>query len=244
MTPRPSSRRAAASVAPRDQAALVYRAIRDLIVDGQIAPGSRLVESEIATRFQVSRTPVRTALDRLEQEGLAVTPPGLKHSLAQVAPLTQADAVELMEAVAALEGVAARRAAALSAAARKRLAAALRRVNARLRAEAGKPDAPPRRLLQLDAEFHELLIKAGGGRRIAGLLDVIRPQATRYSQLYVLLLAGKTETSLAEHEAIIRAIERGHPEQAQRAAEANLRNAASRLAQAIQAMGEQGGGRG
>ena len=240
----PQLRRATASVAPRDQAALVYRAIRDLIVDGQIAPGSRLVESEIAARFQVSRTPVRTALDRLEQEGLAVTPPGLKHSLAQVAPLTRADAVELMEAVAALEGVAARRAAALPAAPRKRLAAALRRVNARLRTESGKPGAPPRLLLQLDAEFHELLIKAGGGRRVTGLLDVIRPQATRYSQLYVLLLSGKTETSLAEHEDIIRAIERGKPEQAQGAAEANLRNAASRLAEAILAMGEQGGGRG
>src|SRR5947209_20367830 len=54
----------------------VYARLRGLIVNGLLAPGNRIVETEIATRLGVSRTPVREALQRLLQEGYVIDTPG------------------------------------------------------------------------------------------------------------------------------------------------------------------------
>src|ERR1700742_5228508 len=53
-----------------------YRAIRDAIVDGTLAPGERLNDAELVAWLGVSRTPIREALSRLEQAGLVQTKPG------------------------------------------------------------------------------------------------------------------------------------------------------------------------
>ncbi len=53
---------------------VVYEQLRHLIVHGHLAPGSRIVESDVAGRLGVSRTPVRGALQRLQQEGYIVDP--------------------------------------------------------------------------------------------------------------------------------------------------------------------------
>ena len=58
----------------------VYTRLRDLIVQGLLSPGSRIVETEIATRLGVSRTPVREALQRLQQEGYVNGSPGAQQS--------------------------------------------------------------------------------------------------------------------------------------------------------------------
>ena len=224
----------------RDRAARIYRELRELIVMGRLPPGTRLVEKDIATRFRVSRTPVRAALDRLEQEGYVVTLPGLKHSLSQVAPLTRNDAVELFDAIAALEGVAAANAARLPPARRRAIAAEMRRLNAQLREESRKATPSQQRFLELDDALHSQFIEAGAGPRLRSLLDAMRPHAVRYDQLYVVLLAHRMQPSLIEHEAVIRAIAAGTPERAARAAEANQRNGGRRLARAIDAMGERG----
>src|ERR1041385_372458 len=74
----------------------VYIRLRDLIVQGSLAPGSRIVETEIATRLGVSRTPVREALQRLQQEGFVMGAPGAQQSRLTVAPLTRDDVYELL----------------------------------------------------------------------------------------------------------------------------------------------------
>ena len=48
----------------------VYRSLKAMIVTGQLSPGARLTENELATKLKVSRTPVREALNRLERDGL------------------------------------------------------------------------------------------------------------------------------------------------------------------------------
>ena len=224
----------------RDRAARIYREVRDLIVTGRLPPGTRLVEKDIAERFHASRTPVRSALDRLEHEGYVVNTPGLKHSLSQVAPLTRRDAVDLFDTLAALEGVAARHAASMPPARRKPIVAEMRRLNAELRVESRKRQPVHQTLQRLDAAFHSQYIDAGAGPRLRALLGTIRPQAVRYDQLYVVLLAHRMQPSLAEHQAVIRAIERGNADAAARAAEANQRNAGQRLSRAIDTMGERG----
>lgn len=56
---------------------VAYDSLRAMILSGQVRPGERLGERELARRIQVSRTPLREALGRLERDGLAVNRPGL-----------------------------------------------------------------------------------------------------------------------------------------------------------------------
>src|SRR5678810_521418 len=86
----------------------VYARLRDLIVQGLLSPGSRIIETEIAGRLGVSRTPVREALQRLQQEGFVTGAPGAQQSRLTVAPLTRADVHELLNIVGELEGLGAR----------------------------------------------------------------------------------------------------------------------------------------
>src|SRR6185369_2510258 len=104
----------------------VYSRLRDLIVQGLLAPGSRIVETEIATRLGVSRTPVREALQRLQQEGYVNGSPGAQQSRLTVAPLTRDDVYELLNIVGALEGMGARGAGLLASSERHTLARELR----------------------------------------------------------------------------------------------------------------------
>src|SRR5262245_4734845 len=82
-----------------------YDALREAIVRGDIAPDARLVESEVSENFEMSRGAVRTALIRLEQEGLVVREP---HRGARVRKVSDAEAVEILQARAVLEGLAVR----------------------------------------------------------------------------------------------------------------------------------------
>ncbi|HLI13895.1 MAG TPA: GntR family transcriptional regulator [Alphaproteobacteria bacterium] len=56
---------------------LAYDSLRTMILSGEVRPGERLGERELARRIRVSRTPLREALGRLERDGLAVSKPGL-----------------------------------------------------------------------------------------------------------------------------------------------------------------------
>ncbi len=82
-----------------------YDALREAIVRGDIAPEARLVESEISTNFKMSRGAVRTALIRLEEEGLVVREP---HRGARVRKVSDDEAVEILQVRAVLEGLAVR----------------------------------------------------------------------------------------------------------------------------------------
>src|SRR5215469_1215925 len=61
----------------RSLSQVAYDSLRSMILSGEVRPGERLGERELARRIQVSRTPLREALGRLERDGLAVSKPGL-----------------------------------------------------------------------------------------------------------------------------------------------------------------------
>jgi DNA-binding GntR family transcriptional regulator len=218
----------------------VFRRLRTQIVRGHLAPGTRIIETEVAERLGVSRTPVRGALQRLEQEGYIVGSPALRQTRLTVSPLTRHDAHELFSIIAEVEGLAARLAAMLVSSRREPLAATLAGVNAQLRkaAEARRPDHNI--LWELDELFHRSYVRAGAGPRLRALNDAIKPQAERYERLYVSLLGKEMTSSIAEHDAIVHAIRTGDPDHAQRAVQLNWRNAAQRLGAVIDRVGESG----
>ncbi len=218
----------------------VYTRLRDLIVQGLVAPGSRIVETEIASRLGVSRTPVREALQRLQQEGYVTGAPGAQQSRLTVAPLTRDDVHELLDLVGALEGLGARRAAQLDPEARKPLTRDLRALNAEFLKAGRAVPVDHSRLYDADERFHRCVVQAGEGPRLIALHDAAKPQAERYIRMYISMLTGDIRSSVEEHDAIIAAIDDGRPDVAQRAVETNWRHAADRLANVIQMVGERG----
>ena len=80
--------------------------LRERIVKGALAPGSRLVERKLSAELEVSRTPVREALKLLRADGLVEIS---MHRGAQIVTYTAAEAEELFELIAVLEGLAAER---------------------------------------------------------------------------------------------------------------------------------------
>src|SRR5687767_9909738 len=166
-TPRSSGSLAGAPHGSRpDQ---VYARLRDLIVQGSLEPGSRIVETEIATRLGVSRTPVREALQRLQQEGFVIGAPGAQQSRLTVAPLTRDDVVELLDVVGALEGLGARRAAALDVAERRGLAKELRALNQEFARAARTAPVDHGRLFDVDERLHRRIVEAGVGPGLLAL---------------------------------------------------------------------------
>jgi DNA-binding GntR family transcriptional regulator len=223
-----------------DSVSRAYDQLRELIVHGRLSPGSRIIESDIATRLGLSRTPIRSALHRLQQEGYVSSVDRPKEKRLIVAPLTQADAMELFQIVGQLEGLAARAAAGRPAGERADLVAQLRTLNADF-ASAGRAVPPdPSTLFDLDMAFHRAYVEAGAGPRLLSLHRAIKPQAERYARLYVNALLDEIRTSAAEHEVINAAIESGALHDAQHAVESNWRNAAHRLSRVIGARGELG----
>lgn len=215
-----------------------YHRLRELIVHGRLAPGTRIVETEVAERLGVSRTPVRAALQRLQQEGYIVVLE--RQTRPTVAPLTDEDARELFAIVGSVEGVAARWAAELPDAPRAALTRDLQETNDEDLRQSRAVRADPNALFALDTRFHRLYVEAGAGTRVLALHDAIKPQAERYIRLYISALTDEIATSVAEHQIIVDAIGRGDPGGAQFAVENNWRNAARRLSRVIRSAGERG----
>lgn len=244
--PRPSraatARKGAAGMSPPhgSRPEQVYVRLRDLIVQGLVAPGSRIVETEIAGRLNVSRTPVREALQRLQQEGYVMGAPGAQQSRLTVAPLTRDDVHELLDIVGSLEGLGARRAAQLPSEPRRVLVAELGDLNAEFHRAGQASPMDHGRLYDADERFHRRVVEAGEGPRLVALHDAVKPQAERYIRMYISMLTGDIRSSVEEHDAIINAIDTGRPDAAQDALETNWRHAADRLAKVIEAVGERG----
>jgi DNA-binding GntR family transcriptional regulator len=222
------------------RAALAYDRLRELIVHGQLAPGSRIIETEIAQRLGVSRTPIRSALQRLQQEGFILGGRDGERSRASVAPLTRDDARELFEIVGALEGLAAAHSARLPPGERIRLVERLNTANEDLHQLETRANPDRRRYFDLDSAFHRVYTDAGSGHRLSNLHDSVKTQAERYIRLYASVLTGEIGTSVKEHRQIIEAIRIGSPDQAQEFVFQNWRNAAERLNRVIDSVGERG----
>jgi DNA-binding GntR family transcriptional regulator len=172
--------------------------LRAAIIDGQYLPGQRLVEEEIASRFDVSRNPIREALRTLSNEGFVEIEP---RRGARVAVVGDRRAAELFELRGPLEGLvcrlAARRADAADVAELRAIAAA-----AADAISGGRLDALP----MLNNQFHGRLATAADNRLLAETLgrlsDIIR-------WLYAAHISQRAERSWAEHAAIVDAIEAG-----------------------------------
>jgi DNA-binding GntR family transcriptional regulator len=194
-----------------------YDALRDAIVRGDIAPNGRLVEADLSKAFAISRGAVRTALIRLEQDGLVVREP---HRGARVRQVSDAEAIEILQARAVLEGLAVRRAAErIDDAGRARLKACLARQRERLESGdlLGASDA--------NADLHATLLELSQHGTAVRLIHALNAQTVRY-QYRTILIPGRPAASHAEHAAIVEATVAGRPDEAETAMRRHLLNVA------------------
>ena len=222
------------------QVSKAYSQLRELIIDGRLAPGTRIVEVDLANRLGVSRTPVRDALRLLQQEGFvaASSPGGFKARLI-VAPLTKEDAEEVYGIVGRLEGWAGRLSAQLPVSRREDLAHKLRGLNDGLREIAASSLRDPQRTLSLDMEFHRSVVEASAGPRLLVMYNGIKPQTERYWRVYAHVQM-HVDQSVDEHEQIIRGIEEGQADVAERSLVMNWQHGWERLCEVIDTIGERG----
>ena len=222
------------------QVGRAYAQLRDLIVDGRLAPGTRIVEVDLASRLSVSRTPVRDALRLLQQEGFvtASLPGGIKARLI-VAPLTKRDANELYALAGRMEGWAARLTAQLPAETRRALGQKLRAVNDGLREIAKARRRDPQRTLAIDMEFHRTVVEASAGPRLLTIHASVTLQAERYWRVYSYVQM-QVDNSVDEHDQVIRGIEEGDGDRAEQGIVANWQNGWERLCEAMDTLGERG----
>jgi|DewCreStandDraft_5_1066085.scaffolds.fasta_scaffold01331_14 DNA-binding GntR family transcriptional regulator len=177
----------------------VYRALKEAIVQGRLRPGDRLVESEVASTLGVSRTPVREAFRRLQQEGfLTMEPRG-----ARVTKLTKRDILEIYACRRVLEGLAA------SLAARNRTEEDLRAMAEALdRAERAIASGLLDEAVRWNIAFHDHLIRAGGNLHLMRLMDSLRTYAIQYRTV-ALHLRPRPLSVVEEHRRIYEAIVQG-----------------------------------
>jgi DNA-binding GntR family transcriptional regulator len=219
-----------------------YSRLRESIVTLRLAPGASLTEVGLCRRLGISRTPVRAALQRLEQEGLVESTGATRSGRMSVAPLTAADMRELFLMVGALDGVAARLAASLPAAPRHAVAREAEAINARLRALSATEVSDIRAAQELDMKFHRCYEQAASGPRLLSKLNALHARRERYVRVYTeaLIHTHSVQESLDEHGAIVAAVAAGDADAAERHAVFNYRNALERYWRIVAIHGERG----
>ena len=190
-----------------------FGVLRQAILSGDLAPGQRLVEEELAGTLGVTRQSLRAALLDLTAEGLVERIPNRG---ARVRVVSTEEAVAITECRMALEALCAAKAA-------ERItddeAAALRELAENLKLSVA--DDNPLKYSELNRELHRRFCVISGQTVAVGLLDRLHAQLVRH-QFKLALRPGRPEVSLPEHLAIASAVADRRPEDAERAVRAHL----------------------
>jgi DNA-binding GntR family transcriptional regulator len=185
----------------------IYSQLVDRLVFTRLPEGSKVHDFELARDLGVSRTPIREALVRLQNDGLitAEANQGFSVKLRSVE-----EVAETYPIIAALEGLA------FSTCDIRGIdAPGLRRLNTQLRAAKNAADAT-----LLDTRFHEHLLEPSPNQRLRHLLKRLKCIVQRYEYVYM-RDSRLVHTSWREHEEIIRAVEKGEHGQAAQALQHN-----------------------
>lgn len=194
----------------------VYRTLREGIVTGVVAAGTRLGEVPLATELSISRTPVREALHRLETERFVRRSDRRGMVVAEV---TADDILEVYVVRAAINGLASRLAA--DGAAPVDITR-LRQINDEIiQADRGGDSA---RMASLNLEFHEFLCGASRNRLLMQLMRQVHDTVRRFPGT-TLSVPGRAVQAIREHEALVDAIADHDGERAETIARAHITKA-------------------
>ena len=151
---------------------VVFNTLREAILKGELKPGERLMELQLASKLVVSRTPIREAIRMLEQEGLAVTKP---RKGAEVAKMTLKDMEDVLEVREALDELAAKIAC-------KKISdeqlANLKTIKDEFKRSMDSGDV--KKIAEEDVKFHDAIYEATNNAKLVSIMNNIREQIYRY----------------------------------------------------------------
>jgi DNA-binding GntR family transcriptional regulator len=191
----------------------IYDHLREQLLSGKIPARQHLIETKIAKEIGTSRTPVREALHNLELEGLIESIPRVGYV---VKAINEAEVEEICEIRTAIEEVAARWAMAKSP---QRLIEDLRK-NISV-SEEKVVHGDPKTFIDLDAQFHEIIARQSGSKRLQELGQTLRRHMLRY-RLQSIYLMNNVLRAIDGHKTILEAIEKGDLEEVNRAIKSHL----------------------
>jgi len=194
----------------------IYATLREAILSGVLAQGERLGEVKLADLFKRSRTPVREAILRLESERL--TERSARRGFV-VGRITREEVLEVYAVRVVLDGLASR-VAALSILPGE--VENLRWINERIRDASAQQDYML--MMNLNIDFHEAICHASRNSLLLQFMKQIHDRVRRFSET-TFSYPGRPSNALAEHEAMLAALEKRDPDEAERAARAHTERA-------------------
>ena len=194
---------------------VVFNTLREAILKGELKPGERLMELQLASKLGVSRTPIREAIRMLEQEGLAVTMP---RKGAEVAKMTLKDMEDVLEVREALDELAAKIAC-------KKISdeqlANLKTIKDEFKRSMDSGDV--KKIAEEDVKFHDAIYEATSNAKLVSMMNNIREQMYRYRLEYI-KDADKRQILMVEHEHILKALTLRHIQEAKMAVREHIDN--------------------
>lgn len=202
---------------------VVFETLREAIMSGQLSPGARMMEVQLAEEMGVSRTPVREAIRKLELEGFVVMIP---RKGAYVAGISLKDIADVFEIRAALEslacGLAAER---ITEEEIEELERTLEQV---INVENDNIDG----LVEKDTDFHDLIYKASRNTRLIQIINNLREQIQRF-RTASLAIPGRMKVALEEHKKMVEAISARNVKLAQELAFEHIENAENSMLEVL-----------
>lgn len=186
--------------------AIAIEKLRSLIFSGQLGAGTDHLESELAARLGMSRTPVREALLRLEAQGLLEVRP---RKGVRITSLSPHDMAEVYDVLTELESLAAANAAqaGLTDVELAGLSDAVTQMDTALSAQNRETWAAA------DDAFHTELVRLGGNQRLQRIAEMMSDQVRR-ARLVTLYMRPEPSASNNDHRAVLDAIRSGDPDRA------------------------------
>lgn len=176
---------------------VVFNTLREAILRGDLKPGERLMEIQLANKMGVSRTPIREAIRMLEQEGLAVTVP---RKGAEVAKMTLKGMEDVLEIRAALDELA------CQLACQRITEEQLERLEQKKKDfELSLKTGSVKKIAEADVNFHDVIYEATGNPKLVNMLNHLREQIYRYRVEY-LKKADNYPMLMREHDAIYQSL--------------------------------------
>lgn len=184
---------------------VVFNTLRQAILRGELKPGTRLMEISLANKLGVSRTPIREAIRKLENEGLVLMTPRKGAEVAEITEKSMLDVLEIRKALEELTtGLACDR-------------ITPEQIERLKEAETYFEDMLDGRditlIAEADVKFHDIIFEATDNKRLINLLNNLREQMYRFRIEYLKGLEYYPKLK-EEHNMLIRAIENGDKETA------------------------------
>lgn len=206
---------------------VIFNTLREAIISGELKPGERLMEVQLAEKMGVSRTPVREAIRMLELEGLVSM---LPRKGAHVAELSVKDIMDVLEVRASLDGLATGLAA-------ERITdeeiKSLKQIQTQFAVYLEKDNLQGS--IKKDVEYHELIYRASRNEKLIQIVHNLRERVQRFRVIYLKDYMSPREL-IKEHMSILDAIADRNTEAAQKSAVIHIKKQEEAIIKAVKGL--------